>query len=738
MTAEASSGRSRSSLLLLAATVSIAAVGPLWVVCDRWLGLRRSNRYLSSLADRFPFLEKFHLPDYAVVIAAAFFVLLVAGRFRAADALPLWRSRRAFAKRPRRPTGAPTARSVATAAAWAGGAASAFLLARLVATRRQPGAELLLALVVFAAGMLWREVSSRALVRLWRRQRTCLLSILAAHAAVILALAAHFSYRRFELPLAALALLAVVHLGTRIKKTGPMPLIVLFFVVLYCWNMNAWWYVLVGDEYRNFELAAGIVRSHEPAFIARNLFQLEGGLEGLDPYADSLVQAASMRLLGMNSFGWRFSSLYFAAIALVFFHRFFRTFLTRRAALVTTLCLGASHYVMSFFKIGYDKSQAYLAMSLLLAATAWAVRTRRMIAFTGIGFAAALCFYVYPAALYIVPYAFFLLLLYAPPIDRPTAARWGVALLAASLTIFPLPFQPTYFEGKRPGTVFYNPELASSASTLLPHFARNVAYAAYSPTLLGSEDHFVTSSYLDPLTGLLVLVGMASALWLVRKDAFVAFLTVGLGWLLFFGGATHDREYPPTTRMFLMLPVLLPVATFGLARLSALCRDAGLSARGIRALVGAAVAAVLALNILQTHVVNKRRSDSYELFDPLVVRMARRLETLPGPGWHLLLLTGTPGEGSGIPLVLEVYSLRPSDFVEIAAPRGELPPADRERVADPKSAVFVSARLPPAERQTIEQQIAEAGKVPCSVRTSTGEERFKLWTAPGTPDLCSN
>ncbi len=88
-----------------------------------------------------------------------------------------------------------------------------------------------------------------------------------------------------------------------------------------------------------------------------------------------------------------------------------------------------------------------------------------------------------------------------------------------------------------------------------------MAFAAYSPVLLVTEDHFVTSSYLDPLTGLLFLVGMASALWLVRKDAFVAFLTVGLAWLLFFAGATHDREFPPTTRMFLMLPVLLPIAT---------------------------------------------------------------------------------------------------------------------------------------------------------------------------------
>jgi hypothetical protein len=297
----------------------------------------------------------------------------------------------------------------------------------------------------------------------------------------------------------------------------------------------------------------------------------------------------------------------------------------------------------------------------------------------------------------------------------------------------------SYFEGKRPGTVFYNPELSHSARTLLPHFGRNLAYAAYSPILLGTDDHFVTSSYLDPLTGMLFLAGLSSALWLVRRDAFVAFLAVGLAWLLFFGGATHDREYPPTTRMFLMLPLLLPFSTLGLARLLVLARGAGLSSsRAPGIVLWTAVAGIVAANVVQTHVVSVRRSDSYELFDPLVVRMARRIENQAWAGGGLLFLAQIPGEGGGIPLVLEVYSLRPHDFAEITAPEGVLTPADRARVADPKTAVFVSERFEPERRQALEREIAATGKVPCSVRTTTGQARFRLWTSPGAPDLCAN
>ncbi len=728
----------RRSAAVLAATLVAAAVGPLLVAHDRWFELRRSSRYLTAFGDRFPFLAHLNLPDYAAPIAAAFLALVALGRYRAAEAPQGWRRRRAFARRPRRPTAAGLARSAGTASAAVGGGGAALLLLRLVATKRQPGAELLVALLLFGAGMLLREVSVATLRRVWRRDRAAILSIAAAHAAVILAFASHYSYRRFEAPLFGVALLAIGNLAARVRKTGPIPLIVLAFVCLYTWRIDAWWYALVGDEYRNYEIAAQIVKSHDRAFIGRHLFQLEGGLEGLDPYADSLAQAASMRLLGVNNFGWRFSSIYPAALALPFFFRFFRTFLSGRAALATTIVLGASHYIMSFGKIGYDKFQAYLAMALLLAAAACAVRTRRAIAFVLTGFAAALCFYVYPAALYVVPFAFFLFLLFAPPADRPTVSRWAIAALTAILTIFPLPFQPTYFEGKRPGTVFDNPELTRSTGVLLGHMRDNLIYAAYSPILLGGEDHYVTSSYLDPLTGLLFSVGVASALWLVRRDAFVAFLVVALGWMLFFCGATHDRDFPPTTRMFLLLPLFVPLATFGLARLLGLAREVGLAPRSESAIAWTSVAAILALNLVQTHVVSRRRSANYELFDPLVVRLARRIEELPGSALRLLFLTDAPGESGGIPMLLEVYSLRPTDFAEVAAPEGALTPEDRARVADARSAVFVSTRMPPERRDALEREIAAAGKKPCSVRTTTGEERFRLWTAPGVPDLCAN
>ncbi len=726
---------------LLTATALLASIGPAIVVADRWLSRRNTVVFLTSFSGRFPFLADINLPAYAAVFAAALAILVALAGLRSSAGLSAWRNRIAFARRPRRPSARGRQRSLATGLALCGGAAAALLLVRVVVARKIPGPGLLAALAALGFGMLLREVSLGALRRLWKRKNTVVVSIVAAHVTTILAFASVHTYHRFELPLIALAVLAAANLAARWKKTGPVPLLVLAAVVLYLWRIDSWWFALVGDEYRNFDIAELILKQHDRAYVLSHLFQLEGGLEGLDPYACSLVQAASMRLLGVNSFGWRFSSLYCAALALPFFFRFLKTFLSRRAALATIVVMAASHYIIAFGKIGYDKFQAYLAMGMLLAATACAVRTRRMIAFVGLGFSAALCFYVYPAALYVLPLPVFLLLPYVPPKSRAVLARWGMAGAICLLTIFPLPFQPTYFPGKRPGTVYYNPELMSSTSRLVRHFWSNGVYAAYSPVLLGSEDHFVTSSYLDPLTGTLFLVGIASALWLVRRDRFVAFLVVSLGFLLLLGGTTHDREYPPTTRFFLLLPLFCLIATAGLWRLFGLAGDARPSSRSGRVALAVIVLAIVSLNVVQAHVVSVRRSDGYQVLDPLVVHLAKRAESLPpGQRPRLVMLSPSATDGVGIVVMLGVYDLQESAsrFSTIAVGDDASGSPEPALLSERDAAIFVAPQVQEAARERLERALGAAGRIPCSVRTTTGQERFRLWSFPGTPSLCGD
>jgi hypothetical protein len=722
---------------LLAATALVAALGPALVVRDRWLGWRRQDLYLSAWGTRFPFLRDFNLPTYAAVLAAALLVLVVLAAWSRHP--ETWRAARAFAVSPRRPSAGRIQRRIGVVVALLGGCAAALLFLRGIGRGDIPGPDLALALVAMSVGAMLSEVSVRVLALLARKRFSAAASIVAAHAALLAYLSSHFAGGRLAPLLLVLALLAAANLAARVGKTGLVPVVILAFAALYAFQINHWRFAQVGDEYNYWDHALRAAVEHDRAYVASHLFQMEGGVEGAIPYAASLIQAAGMKVLGLNSFGWRFGTLYLCALSLAFFHRFFRTFLTRRAAVTATVLLGASHYVMSFGKIGYIILQALVAMGLVLAAAAWAVRTRRMAAFVCLGLAAGFCFYVYPAALYVLPLPALLVLLYAFPRDRATLARWAAAVFVTAMTVFPLPLQPTYFASKRAGTVLYNPELIRSTSVLAAHFARNFAYAAFSPWIAPSETHFVTASYVDPLSGMLLGVGLAACLWLARRDRFAVFLLLGLACLLFFAGASHDREYPPTTRMFLLLPLVVIFAAAGLERLLGLARMAGVSPSLERGLLAAALLSAVALNVYQAHVVSRRRSTGYELFDPLLLRVAFRLQALaPASDLGIVVVTTPGASAGGVTRMLRAYSLPagPEHFRDVEVEGSAFSDEDRKWIADPRALVAVSPILPTDLQDALEHEIAGLGKTPCAMRTSNGEVRFRLWAASGSPRLC--
>jgi 4-amino-4-deoxy-L-arabinose transferase-like glycosyltransferase len=110
-----------------------------------------------------------------------------------------------------------------------------------------------------------------------------------------------------------------------------------------------------------------------------------------------------MKLFDNRNFGWRFSNPFLMACSLPFFYYFFKAFVSQRIALMAVILLGFSHYLLSFSKIGYNNLQALFATGLVLASLTWALQSMKPIAFSATGLVMGLCFYIYPAALYVVP-----------------------------------------------------------------------------------------------------------------------------------------------------------------------------------------------------------------------------------------------------------------------------------------------------------------------------------------------
>ncbi|MEP7131708.1 MAG: hypothetical protein ABI914_01000 [Acidobacteriota bacterium] len=709
--------------------IALAAIPPALVVWFLWAGKADTGRF-DAVWRLLPFFSGLDWPSWFTLVLAADAALLLLFLTRPRDPAP-WFPGPPRARRRRPPgQGVLAAQSLALLSA----IACFVILVRAAFFHHPPGAELVAALAGYAAGSLCRDVGHRALRRLWKRKAPGLLASAGLQAAVLIGIAAFIRGRGFPW-MAAILLCFSAALAVRRRRQLSLWvwMIPLALVLRGLW-LDSWWYTLVGDEYAFREMAVEIARNPIAGDAASRLFAMDG-VYGQFTYLTSLVQAAGMIVAGPDNFGWKLSSLYLSALALPFYFSFFRTFAGRRVAAFACFFLAVSEYLMSFTKIGYPNLQAHFTVALLLSATAWAVRTRRTVAFCCVGLAAAACCYVYPAALYCLPLPVLLLAIYDPPRSRDAVIRWANAAAGFLLAVFPLLLQPQFFLSKLPGVFYGNPDFADSRMPPALHFARNVFYGAFSPLFKPGESHFVGISYQDPVSAGLIALGAAVVLRRGLRDPFARFCIAGAAAVLVLS-ASHGSDSPPTTRMFILLPGFALAAAIGLSWLLERLAASGVSASGRTAAAAVVLTAALAANVVQAYVVSPpRMALQYQGIEAVFNRTAQKARDLaPDRERHFLFLTDQWSVAYGFDSLREVYRLPPLSDVKLV--EGDLPDGGLGRVSAPAALVIVRPELPARVRAALEDLLRRAGKVPCPARNQAGSTRLVVWQSPELPRFC--
>lgn len=429
-----------------------------------------------------------------------------------------------------------------------------------------------------------------------------------------------FARQEISIFLIALVIVTASILYRVRRKLSPSYWLFLLSMIIFTLQLNAWYYSFIGDEYAFYGWAKVIAQEHSIVEIGNNLFN--GTIVYAEnPYVASLLQAASIKLFDKLNFGWRFASILASALSIPFFYSFFRTFLVRWVAFSATFFIAVSHYLISFSRIGYDNTQALLAMGMSLAAAAWVIRSNRRIAFLATGMALAFCFYVFPSAMYIPPIVFWLLLWYRPPWKRMAWLDWALLIFTALIPILPLFSQPQYWESKLHGFISLNSNqsLATVAQNILTQFA----YAFYSFLYIINESHYVTVAYLDALTAALVLIGGSVIIRRIQKDKFARVILSGWLLLLLFVGASHQYPFPPNTRMMLLVPWWGMMAAIGLQWLAARLQTPWLARGAIIVLF----IAILGLNLYQAYGVSVQHRIRNSNFESLFVRIGETLHS---------------------------------------------------------------------------------------------------------------
>lgn len=366
-------------------------------------------------------------------------------------------------------------------------------------------------------------------------------------------------------------------------------------LALYSFDLDSYRYSFQG-EYLFYQAARDICRGVDRG----NPFS-EGGVEGLHPKLDTCYQAAVMKLVGVNIFGLKFSSVLAAAAAILPLYVFIRLSVSRVAAIAGTACYCFSYYSIVWAHTAWNNNHVIFPFIASLCLFVLAARRDSFTLFFLCGLSTGLGFYTYyPARLTLIMVG--LLFLQRRVTARAPTGRFFLCfIIAFALAVSPLVLAT--------GPVRLL-EDAASKSTAHPEWGEGSPLRKMIAHVLLSllapfwycGGKYTTKTLFDGVTAAFLAAGIIYSLMRprgVRLFILVCFvLSAGII------GATTPQANIRGSRMLILIPIVCVLAGIGADRLLALLRRLCLGRKGVYIPAAAAVMIVMAaLNLHRLYVV---------------------------------------------------------------------------------------------------------------------------------------
>lgn len=457
----------------------------------------------------------------------------------------------------------------------------------------------------------------------WRNPSILLLAaITLAHGALWVALLRdHYHWGLFYAWVGSLALCAWAwrridtQRGT--STTAPLDGSELTWIVVlacaflsYClYDLDHWRYSFMGDEFGFWGYARFVVKNRlpdgRPGVV--NAFTQEG-VALYHPMMCTLYQSWFMRLLGVNGFAWRLSSVVAAVLALPGFYLFLRESISRPAAVVGVVLLAGNHFLLTYAHHGLNNVQVLAPTLTALGLWVWGSKRDHRLALYAAGVAAGLGFYTfYSSRLAVVFVALGLLLV---PFTLPWRRRIGQGIafgFGFLLTFVPLVAASPNFLGDMLHQSVMRADTTETTATethgalerlwssINSPQTRTKWEACWSDPLMSlREGRFLWGSWTDSWTGSLFLVGLTWAALRWRRHPFLVWL-LGCYFASVIGiGVLTQHGFPTDTRMLFLVPfyITFAVLTLDIWRNQLWPLDTPLTRTGIALLVAATTIAI--------------------------------------------------------------------------------------------------------------------------------------------------
>ena len=372
------------------------------------------------------------------------------------------------------------------------------------------------------------------------------------------------------------------------------------FLAINLHDLRDWYYSAIGDEYVFYEHARRIVEDG----VVRPFSQ--EGVYNKHPVMNSVLQAGVMQVFGADYFGWRFSETLNAAITIPAVYLLGHQLGDRRAAILATAIFAFSHYVFAFAHTGYNNLSPLpvVTWSIALFVTGWKRDSALLMYLAGV--IAGLGFYTHYSGRAALPVIFLFSLTVGSP--RRLVHLWPLALG------FTLAVVPTFVVEQEAvltrmfGQVVggYSEVVAGSVGQrILDNVVLNLPAFNYNATV----HTYVYGPLLDPVSGLLAVLGIAFALGNLRDPA-CRLLLIWLAVAMFITGILSPYPHVAVTRLVFVVPPLALLAGLMAARLPGHISPGQISIERLRlpkhfrtaagiSFLAAMLAAILVLNLWQ-------------------------------------------------------------------------------------------------------------------------------------------
>ncbi|MXZ00484.1 hypothetical protein F4Y93_07485, partial [Candidatus Poribacteria bacterium] len=313
-------------------------------------------------------------------------------------------------------------------------------------------------------------------------------------------------------------------------------------------DLTDWYYSAIGDEYSFFDLS----RQFAAEGISNPFSQR--GVDDYHPRLGLMMKVAVMKTVGINHFGWKFSSILMLALTIPAMYVAGTLMAGRIAGASAASVIAFSHYLGAIAHVGYDHIDSLLPTAWAVAFFLLATRNRSPGIMFCAGALAGLCLYTYIPARVVFPTILVFVAFQVFSRSPQNVIRWILPwIVAVFVAVLPM----LIVSGDEVVTQMLGRVIGGQGEPsdlgLIDRIVTNIELNLFAFNFNEHISHYVSGSLFDPITASIAVVAVGFTIGGLRDHSSILLL-VWLGLAFAATGLISPYGHTATTRLFPMIP----------------------------------------------------------------------------------------------------------------------------------------------------------------------------------------